>query len=378
VLVVYLALVTILVTPASLRFEQALPLSRSEREASALLLLCVLLVAGTTALGALGLHLARGRVMRWMGQPGLGPCLWLVPVSTFGAGLYQVFNCWAIRKERYDRIARTRVTQSLTQILVQVLSARLGALGLLAGDAVGRSNGTRTLAMVDWRRDWGSLRRVRRSDLRCAAWRYREFPLLSGGTAVLNTFNLRMPGLLLAICYGPSAAGCFALAQRVFALPSAIIGESVAQVFFGESARVQGSLMPLFRATVRRMFLLGLGVMGLSSLAGWFLVPVIFGSAWKASSFFLLALTPMTLAQFSGACVSSALVVLERQDLALLREAVRTGLFLGGMLAAWLLRWDARGAVVLFGMTGTLAYGLYAWITWYAIRRRDAVLEAAP
>ncbi len=380
VLVVYVSLVSLLVTVASLRFELALPLPEGEAEAAGLLLLCVALVALTTAAGAFGIHAFRGRILGWMGEPGLGPYLWLVPVSTLGAGLYQVFTCWAIRKERYDRIARTRVTQGVTQLAVQVAAGLLGQgpAGLLAGDALGRTNGTRTLALLDWRRDWAHVRRTGPRDLLAAARRYRHFPLYSSGTALLNTLNLRMPGLLLAIGYGPATAGCFALAQRVFALPSSIIGESVAQVFFGESAQLKGgSLMPLFRGTVRRMFLLGLPVMALSSAAGWFLFPALFGAAWKSAGVFLVAIAPMALAQFTGACVSSALVVLERQDLALLREIIRSLLFFGGIGAAWALKWDAAHAVALFGLTGTLSYALYGWITWYAIRRHD-LAQARP
>jgi O-antigen/teichoic acid export membrane protein len=170
------------------------------------------------------------------------------------------------------------------------------------------------------------------------------------------------------------------LAQRVFALPSSVIGESVAQVFFGESAQVGrgGSLMPMFLGTVRRMFLLGLPVMFLSSLAGWWLFPVVFGAAWKGAGVFLVAIAPMALAQFTGACVSSALVVLERQDLALVREGIRSVLFGGGILAAWWFHWGPVGAVGLFGLTGTLSYGLYGWITWYAIHQHDTAREARP
>jgi O-antigen/teichoic acid export membrane protein len=382
VLVVYVALVSILVTVASLRYELALPLPEEDLEAAGLLLLCVSLVLATTALGALAIHLLRFRILAWMGEPGLGPYLWLVPVSTLGAGLYQVFNCWAIRKERYDRIARTRVTQSLTQLGVQLAAGSFGAgaAGLLAGDALGRTNGTRTLAMLDWRKDWAVLRRVGLGDMAGAARRYRAFPLYSSFTALLNSCNLRVPGLLLAVAYGPATAGCFALAQRVYALPSSIIGESVAQVFFGESAQIRegGSLMPLFAGTVRRMFLLGLPVMGVSSLAGWFLFPVVFGAAWKAAGAFVVAIGPMALAQFTGACVSHALVVLERQDLALVREVTRSLLLFGGIAAAWALRWNAQRAVVLYGLTGTLAYAFYGWITWYAIRRHDHARGGRP
>jgi hypothetical protein len=159
----------------------------------------------------------------------------------------------------------------------------------------------------------------------------------------------------------------------VFALPSSIIGESVAQVYFGEFAlranRDAGGLMSLFRGTVRRMFLLGLPLMLAAMAAGWFLFPLIFGRDWKEAGTFVVAIAPMALAQFTAACADSTRVVLERQDLALFREAVRTGLLLGGILVAYLLKWEPRPAIFLFGATGTLAYVIYGLITWYAIRQ---------
>jgi O-antigen/teichoic acid export membrane protein len=286
-----------------------------------------------------------------------------------------VFTCWAIRKGGYGRIARTRMTQSLTQLAVQVVlgAAHGGPLGLLVGDALGRSNGTRTLAMLDGRRTWEGLRRVRPAGMWRAVVRFRRFPAIASGTAVMNTCNLRMPALLLAVYFGPAAAGCFALAQRVFALPSTIVGESVAQVYFGEFAerarRDPGGLMALFRGTVRRMFLLGLPLTAAAMAAGWFLFPAVFGAAWREAGVYVAAIAPMALAQFTAACADSSLVVLERQDLALVREVARTGLLLSGILVAHLLRWPPRAAVFLFGATGTLAYTLYGLITWYAIRQ---------
>jgi len=103
--------------------------------------------------------------------------------------------------------------------------------------------------------------------------------------------------------------------------------------------------------------------------AGWFLFPAIFGAAWREAGVYAAAIAPMALAQFTAACVDSSLVVLERQDLALVREVARTSLLLSGIVIAYLLRWPPRPAVFLFGATGTLAYLLYGLITWHAIRR---------
>ncbi len=375
VLVVYVAIVSILVILASLRLEYALPIPADDGEAIDLLALCVLLVAATTCLSSLLLHAMEERILAWMHAPALAPYLWLVPVSILGCGLYQVFNCWAIRKGGYKRIARTKVTQGLTQLSLQIGLGALvkGPLGLLVGDAVGRSNGTRTLAMLDWRSDWARLRRVTWRGMWRAAVRFRRFPAIASGTALMNALNMRMPALLLAIYYGPAVAGCFALAQRVFALPSSVIGESVAQVYFGEVAGLvkgdPGSLMALFRGTLRRMFMLGLPLMLAAMAAGRFLFPLVFGRDWSEAGLFAVALGPMALAQFTAACAGSTLLVLERQDLALYREALRSGLLLGGILAAYLLKWPARPAIFLFGATGTLAYVAYGLVTWYAIRR---------
>jgi O-antigen/teichoic acid export membrane protein len=240
------------------------------------------------------------------------------------------------------------------------------------GDAVGRSNGTRTLALLDWRRDWARLRQVTWGGMARAAARFRRFPAIASGTALMNTCNLRMPALLLAAAFGPAVAGCFILAQRVFALPSAVIGESVAQVYFGEFAELAkadgGGLLELFRGTVRRMFRLGLPLMLAAMAAGWFLFPALFGPSWREAGIYVVALAPMALAQFTAACADSSLLVLERQDLAFVRELVRSGLLLGAILAAHLLRWSPRPALFLFGATGTLAYTVYGLITWHAIR----------
>jgi len=375
VLVVYVSILAITVIIASLRYEYALPIPVDDGEAVDLLAVCMLLVAATTSLASLLLYALRDRIPGWTGAPGLAPYLWLVPVSILGAGFYQVLICWAIRKGGFQRIARTKVTQSLTQLVLQVGVGSLvkGPLGLLVGDAVGRGNGTRTLAMLDWRNDWDRLKQVRPGGMWRALVRFRRFPAIASGTALMNTFNLRIPALLLAITFGPAVAGCFALAQRVFALPSSVIGESVAQVYFGEFAqratRGTGELMPLFRGTVRRMFLLGLPLTLAAMAAGWFLFPLIFGRNWREAGIFVVALAPMALAQFTAACADSSLVVLERQDLALYREVLRSSLLLSGILVAYLLKWGARPALFLFGATGTLAYISYGLITWYAIRQ---------
>ena len=197
--------------------------------------------------------------------------------------------------------------------------------------------------MLDWRSDWARLRRVSLGGMWRAAVRFRRFPVIASGTALMNAFNLRMPALLLAIYYGPAVAGCFALAQRVFALPSSVIGESVAQVYFGEvaAAHEAGPGRPDGPVPRHRAADVPAGPAPHARRHGRGTVPVPAGlrAGLEEAGLFVVALAPMALAQFTAACADSTLVVLERQDLALYREVLRSGLLLGGIVAAYLLKW---------------------------------------
>ena len=351
VLVVYVAMLAILVILASLRYEYALPIPagrrRGGRPAGGLPA-----PGGRHHLPGLAGAARHARTASWAGwaRPALAPYLWLVPVSILGAGFYQVFNCWAIRKGGYRRIARTKVTQSLTQLTLQVGVGALvkGPLGLLVGDAVGRSNGTRTLAMLDWRGDWARLQpgapgRDVAGD--------GALPPLPGHRQRHRPDERLQPARSRPCCWpstsarrwraaSPWPSGCSPCPARSSAnrWPRSTSASSPGGPEAGRG-RPDGPV-PRHRAAhvpPRACRSCSPPWPRAGSCSRWSS-----GADWREAGIFVVAIAPMALAQFTAACADSTLVVLERQDLALYREAVRTGLLLSGIVAAYLLKWPPR------------------------------------
>ncbi|HEX6435244.1 MAG TPA: oligosaccharide flippase family protein, partial [Gemmatimonadales bacterium] len=140
---VFSSTLQILVVLASLRYEQAIALPEEEDVARSLLGLTFLLLTAMTSLVSLLVWLAGDEYVSALNVPALRPYLWLIPVGFLGAGVYQAVSFWAIRRREFNRVARTKLSQGLGQVLAQVGLgfAGLGTGGLLIGDVVGRVTG---------------------------------------------------------------------------------------------------------------------------------------------------------------------------------------------------------------------------------------------
>ena len=141
VLAVYSSILGILSVIASWRYELAIPLPEQDEDAVNLVALSLGIVVLMSMVVGLGAWLLGEHVVQWLNAPGLQPYLWLLPVGTLLVGSYQIFNYWAVRKQAFGAIARTKLYQGLGAALTQVASGFLksGPLGLIVGQIVGQS-----------------------------------------------------------------------------------------------------------------------------------------------------------------------------------------------------------------------------------------------
>lgn len=362
VLAVYTSILFMLIMIASLRYELAIPVPDEEETAANLLILCLLILPLMSLLTALGTWWLADRIVSWTNTPAFRPYLWLLPVGLLGAGLYQVLNYWAIRKQAFGQIAKTKLSQGVGQVVLQVGLGffKWGPLGLLLGDLAGRIGGSGTLARMVWKEDKHLLQRVSWTGIRRVASRYRKFPLISSGSALLNSAGLQLPALLLAAFYGAQVAGWFAVGQRVLGAPFALVRQAVAQVYLGEAAKLAHQNPPelarQFKKTAQRLFVVGAPPLALIALLGPLLFEIVFGTGWRESGLYLQLLAPMVLMGFVASPLSQTLNLLERQDLQFGWDTARLLLVVGGLWLCSRLGGSARTALLVYSIAMVIAY----------------------
>lgn len=354
-------------TVAAFRFELAVPLPGHESDAHSLVVLGLSAAVLTGAVATVGVMLCGGAVADRFHQPKLMPWLWLVPPVATAMAVVTVLTQLAIRDRRYAGIGRRNLGQSLALALTQVLSGAAGVRpgGMIIGYGVGQVAAALSLVPGSRFRSAEAQRGRSWSKLRENAVRYRRFPLWLAPSGLFNILGTQLPVLLIAYRYGGTVAGWLGLTQRVLALPVALVGTAVAQVYVAELSRAARNditrTSSLFRMASRNLTILGVSCGVVVFAAGPYAFTLLFGAGWTNSGVYARALALSLCGQFIAAPLSQTLIVLGRPGLQFAWDLGRTVLVTAVVDAAATAGASATTAIWVFGFVSTITYGA-SWL----------------
>jgi O-antigen/teichoic acid export membrane protein len=311
----------------------------------------------------LAVSLARGTIADAFPGVDAAPWLWIVPVSAFFYGAYEVVSQYAVRHRKYGVLGKRSLIQNLTMSGTQL---GLGFIpvqgGLLVGQLLGKftailftfsSDGLATQAFV---RDI-SPKNMRRS-LK-ANW---QFPAFLMPSALLNTLGTQAPFVIVGILYGAPIVGLLGLVQRVLGAPAALVSQAVSSVYMGESSsRMRGnaaSNLSLFMKATAVLVAISAPFFLVVFLVAPFIFAPIFGAQWEGMGDYAQAMSLGFFLQFVVSPVSQTLVI---NGARLSQFAWDLGRVIAVILAIYVSRWsggDALTAVWVYSVTSAVCYGV--------------------
>ncbi len=343
---VYSSMLSLLAVLASLRYEMAIPIAKSEVEAAGLLGVCTLALVFTTGLvGALAYLLPPGTLATRPWASALGVVLqhaWLLPLGFFCLGGYYMLNFVATRAGAFKTIARTRITQGLagpgSQITMGLMG--FGTVGLALGFVIGQSTGTALLFSRLVLAQGEVFTQVTLRGMIDVARRYVRFPLVSSWSALLEeACGGSVVSILIASLFSPLIAGFMLLSDRVVGRPLLMLSTSLLQVFVGEAGHAisddPAKLQRRFWQVVTQQFALTAVWVVIANLLALFAFPILFGANWSAAAVYLIALSGAYLAQSTLHPVSHTLQLLQKQFTAAGLQAVRLVLIVASIVLPW-------------------------------------------
>ena len=354
-LAVFVSLVALIDVFSSFRYEQAILLPVDDAEAANVLVLSLLLVVVSSSLAALLVSMLGAPIAELLGVPSLNSYWWLLPIGIFLSGVYSIFNLWALRTKRYSTIAGTKILQAIAALAIQLVTFKLGGVGLILGQIASQSVGTGNLARSS--NGWSTCKQVSWSGIKLAALRYKRFPIFSTWAGLANTAGTQLPAIMFSALFTPAAAGLYALANRVLQLPISLVGGAIGHVFFanGAQARREGKLGSLTEQVHGTLAQIGLPLAFLLMLIGPELFSFVFGESWRQAGEFARWMTPWLYLSFVTSPISKIFFVAERQKDALIFQLVMLSFrVLAVLLGYWLN--DLLITVILFAGASALCY----------------------
>lgn len=365
-LAVYTSILSLFTVIASLRYELAIPLPEKDSEAAHVAILSLLIVGLITAISALLILLGGDYLAQLINAPDMANYLWLIPAGVFAIGCYQVFNYWAIRTKNFGNIAKTKISQSLATLAVQLSGFKLGVLALMLGQTGGQAVGVMTLARPALKSS--NFKGWHWHDLKAVAKRYKNFPIFSTWGSFLNTASMQLPPLLFAIFFSTGVAGLYALAHRVLAMPMSLVGSAVGNVFLANAAQAyrEDRLAPLFESVYSKLVSTIMPVMLVLIIDAPNLFSFAFGENWREAGELARWMAPWLAVVFIASPLSVLYEVLEKQILGMYFQgiilivrvlAIGIGFHYNSMILA----------VILFSLFSMLCWiGFLVWIAGHA------------
>jgi O-antigen/teichoic acid export membrane protein len=288
VLGAFVAMLAILTPLAALSYPIAIVLPSHDRDAFGIAKLALFLSLISGSVVTLAIYSFGDGLAKILNLDGLGVLIYLMPVALVFTTMGSIASQWVVRKKEFKIKAKATVYHALFEQLSKVI---VGFFSPVAAVLVGvRSvSGIVKAGLI-----YVALRKkphrvqevtaeVKGKTMSALAGQYHDFPIYRTPQRIVSAISKNLPVVMLASFFGPAAAGFYTLGKMVMGVPSTLIGQSVASVFYPKINEVvlagKKSQKLIARGTVA-LAVAGLVPFGAVLILGPWLFEIIFGSEW--------------------------------------------------------------------------------------------------
>jgi len=323
VFALFMAIVSIIGSVINGRYELAIMLPKTDEDAINILALGFLINLFISTLLLSCILIFHSSIVALLGNPEISPWLYLIPLSVFLVGCFNLLNYFNNRKRHYKDLAKANVYKSLVSAAVQITLglAKAGVFGLLSGQILSQAvSNTKLFFNI---KNLSLFHHVQKRRIISLAKRYNNHPIYLLPTTLFDTFSLKVPLFGINHFLSVSLLGQYALTERMLAIPSGLVGKSIGQVFYKEFTLLitdQDYLAAkrLIFTVWKRLFVIGIVPVVIIVLFGDAMFGFIFGESWRAAGEIAQVMIIMYFVLFISSPTSSAYNVLEMQKLGLL------------------------------------------------------------
>jgi len=281
----FFILSTIIGSVSSLRYEQAIMLPKSDRDAQVLLFISALLTVGISLILAMVLILFYDFFLDYFNN--LSYLVWLLPFSVLVTGLVQIFNSYSTRNKFYKKMAEVKVIESITTVGTQGISRYFLALdGLIVGKFLSNIYTLYLLTSYHLKKQTLQLKYFTKRRTKANLKRHENFPKYFTMATFLNSISQNIPILLFSTLFSPAVAGFYALTHRILQAPIQLVANSTRSVFYQKASQMYANredIRPLYLSTTKGLIKLFILPFFIILLFGEEIFSLLFGEEWATS-----------------------------------------------------------------------------------------------
>ncbi len=375
VLSVFVSLVALMEPFATLRYSLAIPLHKNSIVSVNIVALSFLVLIVLSLVLVFVFSFFAVDVLDIFSMQVIADYWYLIPVTFFFLGIYEVLSQLIIRKKAFSIYAKTSVYQRIVGAGLKIGLGLLGLkpLGLLIGNLMTSVSGVGVLFNTFWKdiRHYKKYISARKIIYVCK--RYIKFPMFRVPSQMLLVVAGNIPILYFAWKFDASATGQIAWARTMLSIPITFITYAVGKAFFAEIAQLgkdnAGLIYQLTVKTVKKLFIISLLPLILIVVLGPWLFQIVFGSEWYIAGVYARYMSVFLFLQFMYAPIGEGIFnVFEKQSYVLFIEVFRVcivGLAFG---YAYFMHLSPLATILVYSLGLAIQYVLSIFIAFRIVR----------
>ena len=302
-LAVFMSIVAIPSNISSLKYDSAIMLPKEDKEAINIVALSFLIISSISIITLIILMVFRNFFIDFLNNDNVFYLLVLIPFVVFITGIFQILNNWGSRKKKFKRLALRNITQTSVGAGSKLALGNLGVktTGLIIGAIIGQVIATFTLAFQTYREDKMYLKEITFDKMKKNAIKYKNFPLFTAWQGFFDTFNLSGVSFIIKYFYSATFLGYYTFTMGLMQKPLALIGNSIAQVFYQKASNLYNEKQDLWKLVKNLSIkLASIGIIGFAPIVffGPTIFSFVFSEKWQIAGEYARLLTPWLLMKF--------------------------------------------------------------------------------
>ena len=280
----FISIVSIISLISSLKYESAIMLQKSEKNALSLFTLSFIILILFIILIVIIMVIFKSTLLE--NYKNLEIFYWLIPLNIFILGAYQIFTSFYSRQKNYKSLAINRTLQSSIVSTLQIGNGynKFFDLGLIYSKITGELITVLIFVLKFIKKYSIKLNKISILRIINNAKIYKNFPKYQSLSVFINSLSQNFPVILLTYFYSIEIGAFYALAIRVIQAPISLIGGSIRQVYYQEASelyRNNKSILNLYIKTSLNMGKLFIIPFFIVLFFGKDIFSILFGNNWS-------------------------------------------------------------------------------------------------
>jgi len=233
----FLSIVAIFATMATGKYELAIVIPKSDKEAINLLSLSMIISIIITFLTFVIIYFFHKEIANVAETPEIENWLYFIPIAVFFTGVSKTLNIWQTRKKRFKDLSKNLIVSSATNSISSIGLGVSGfsVLGLVYSTFINQIV-IITHHLKSTKKDFYLLKYISNNNMIKALKKYKKMPIFTMFNALLDTIRIFSLNMLIINFFTTAILGQMSLAFKVIRIPVTLIVGSLSQVFFQKIA----------------------------------------------------------------------------------------------------------------------------------------------